>query len=147
MAELGQLATDIICAIKSNMPNAVIALNHSTWVAGNEYNAFWNAMPLALVDMIHVTGAANVPGGFFNTTDANNRQDGTFAYLSQLTGKPLLVDTSFGVTNMQDTWSTATPATLNARIADGVVGALVEPMPNNYQQRITALGALSNTCN
>jgi hypothetical protein len=36
---------------------------------------------------------------------------------------------------------------LNARIADGVVGALVEPMPNNYQQRITALGTLAGTCN
>jgi hypothetical protein len=30
MQELGQLAADITCAIKTNMPNAVVAINHST---------------------------------------------------------------------------------------------------------------------
>ena len=33
MAELGQLAADITCAIKTNMPNAVVAINHTTWNA------------------------------------------------------------------------------------------------------------------
>ena len=32
-AELGQLGADITCAIKSNMPNAVVAINQSTWNA------------------------------------------------------------------------------------------------------------------
>jgi hypothetical protein len=146
MTELGQLASDIACAIKSNMPNAVIALNHSTWMAGNEYTQFWNAMPIDLVDMIHVTSQSNVPGGYFNNTDANNRVDGTFRNLRQLTGRPLLADTSFGVTTMADTWSAGTAANLNARIADGVVGALVEPMPGNYQQRIQTLAGLNSTC-
>ncbi len=147
MAELGQLASDIICAIKGNMPNAVIALNHSTWLGGAELRNFWNAMPLDLIDMLHITSSSNVPGGYFNTGDANNREDGTFAFLSQLTGRPIIADTSFGVTTMNDSWSTASAATLNARIADGVVGALVYPTPNDYAQRINALGpGLDSTC-
>jgi len=148
MSELGAFTSDIICAIKTNMPNAVIALNHSTWLNGNQVRSFWGAMPLDLVDLLHITSQANVAGGYFNTTDANNREEGTFRYLSQLTGKPILADTSFGITTMQDSWSSATPATLNARIADGVVGALVYPEPNGYAQRIATLRAsqLASTC-
>jgi hypothetical protein len=145
--ELGQLATDIMCAIKSNMPNAVIALNHSTWMAGAELRNFWNAMPLDLIDMLHITSSSNVPGGYFNNGDANNREDGTFAFINQLTGKPIIADTSFGVTTMQDSWSTASAATLNARIADGVAGVLIYPTPGDYAQRINALAPqLDSTC-
>jgi hypothetical protein len=147
MQELGQLASDIICAIKGNMPNAVIALNHSTWLAGGELTGFWNAMPIDLIDLLHITSSANVPGGYFNTSDANNRDDGTFRFLSQLTGRGIIADTSFGVTTMQDSWSTASVATLNARIDDGVVGVLVYPTPGDYAQRINGLNPqLASTC-
>jgi hypothetical protein len=48
---------------------------------------------------------------------------------------------------MQDSWSGATIGTLNARIADGVAGALIFPTPGNYQQRINALApGLASTC-
>ena len=147
MAELGALAVDIMCAIKSNMPNAVIALNHSTWLAGADFTNFWNAMPLDLIDMLHVTSSANVPGGYFNNGDANDRQDGTFAFLNQRTGKPIIADTSFGITTMQDSWSTASVETLNDRIGDGVAGVLIYPTPGDYQQRINAFdGQLNSTC-
>jgi hypothetical protein len=147
MQELGQLASDILCAIKGNMPNAVIALNHSTWLGGAELTGFWNAMPLDLIDLLHITSVADVPGGYFNTGDANSRQDGTFRFLRQLTGKPIIADTSFGVTTMQDSWSTASAATLNARITDGVVGALIYPTPGDYAQRIGGLAPqLASTC-
>lgn len=147
MAELGSFTQDIICAIKTNMPNAVIALNHSTWLTGNQTRAFWGAMPLDLVDMLHITSQANVPGGYFNTTDANGRAEGTFAFLNQLTNKPILADTSFGITTMQDSWSSSDAATLNQRIGDGVIGALIYPTPGNYQQRINTLSpALDSTC-
>ncbi|MET0412212.1 MAG: hypothetical protein ABW217_13000 [Polyangiaceae bacterium] len=147
MPELGQLASDIMCAIKSNMPNAVLALNHSTWLAGAELRSFWSAMPLDLIDLVHVTSSADIPDGYFNAGDANGREDGTFRFLNQLTGKPILADTSFGVTTMQDSWSTASPQTLNARIADGVAGVLIYPTPGNYAQRITTLGPqLASTC-
>jgi len=147
MSELGSYISEIICAIKTNMPNAVIALNHSTWLSGDQVRAFWNAMPLDLIDLLHITSAAYIPGGYFNASDANNREEGSFRYLSQLTGRPILADTSFGITTMQDSWSSATVATLDARIADGVVGALIYPEPGNYAQRIATLAPqLASTC-
>jgi hypothetical protein len=67
--------------------------------------------------------------------------------LHQLTGKPVLADTSFGVTTMDDTWSASPEATLNARISDGVAAALVYPVPGNYQSRINTLNPqLGSTC-
>lgn len=129
------------------MPNAVIALNHSTWLSGEQVRAFWSAMPLDLIDLLHITSSADVPGGYFNTGDANNREAGTFRYLSQLTGKQILADTSFGITTMTDSWSSATVDTLNARIADGVAGVLIYPEPGDYATRISGLAPqLDSTC-
>lgn len=146
-AELGSLMTDIICAIKSEMPNAIIAPNYSPWTSGDDIISFWSALPLDLIDLVHVTGMANVPGGYINDGDANNRSDGTFAYLHGITGKPIIVDTSFGVTTMEDTWSSSPAATLNERIADGVVAANVYPAPGDYQSRINSLNSqLDSTC-
>jgi hypothetical protein len=49
---------------------------------------------------------------------------------------------------MSDTWSTIGASTLNARIADGVIGALVYPTPGNYQASINNVaGQLNSTCN
>lgn len=147
MTELGQLATDIVCAIKSNMPNAVIALTHSTWVAEPTYTQYWSAMPLDLTDLVHSTGEGNISGGYINDGDANNRNDGTWKYLHQLTGKPVIADTSFGVTTMENTWSSVSASTLNSRISDGVAGALVYPVPGSYQSQISGLASqLSSTC-
>jgi len=42
--ELAQLAEDITCAIKAAMPNAVVAINHSTWNANDVTRNFWGAM-------------------------------------------------------------------------------------------------------
>ena len=56
MAELGQLAADITCAIKSNMPNAVVAINHTTWNADDETNSFWCEMKRADYDLVWTTG-------------------------------------------------------------------------------------------
>ena len=59
MAELGQLAADITCAIKSNMPNAVVAINHTTWNADEETNSFWCEMKRADYDLVWTTGVGN----------------------------------------------------------------------------------------
>jgi hypothetical protein len=80
-------------------------------------------------------------------TPANGRQDGTFARLSQLTGKPLIADTSFAVTTMQDSGSTAVAPTLNQCIDDGVVGVSIFPTPGPCQRRIQSLARpLWSTC-
>jgi hypothetical protein len=48
---------------------------------------------------------------------------------------------------MGDTWSAADAATLNARIADGVIGANVATPPAGYQAAISALQVgLASTC-
>ena len=59
MAELGQLAADITCAIKTNMPNAVVAINHTTWNADADTNNFWCQMKLADYDLVWTTGVAD----------------------------------------------------------------------------------------
>jgi hypothetical protein len=147
LTELGQLASDITCAIKSNMPNASVAINHSSWIRDPQRTQYFNAMPMSVVDAVYTTGLGNVPGGYINTGDSYNRPDGTYASLHALTKKPIIVDTSFGVTAMADTWSTAPLDTLDARIADGVVAVNVNPMPGGYQSSIATLAPkLTSTC-
>jgi hypothetical protein len=89
-AELGQLGADITCAIKTNMPNAVVAINHSTWNANADTNSFWGAMKTASVnyDLVWTSGEANA-NGFFNSTitpGGYNAATGTYAYVRTLTG-------------------------------------------------------------
>jgi hypothetical protein len=139
--ELGQLAVDITCAIKSNMPNAVVAINHSTWNADQVTNDFWNAMKNANYDLVWTTGVPNNTGFLEKsaTPDSYNHATATYAYVHMFTGRPIFVDTSFGLSAMEDSWSNADAATLNARIADGVIAANVTMAPASYQSAVTAL--------
>lgn len=142
-AELAQLASDITCAIKSNMPNAVVAINQSTWNADQVTSDYWGAMKTANVayDLVWTTGVAN-NGGFFDASEDSttyNHATATYAYVHTLTGKPIYVDTSFGLSAMADSWSGASAATLNARIAEGVVAANVTSPDANYASRLAAL--------
>jgi hypothetical protein len=147
MAELGQLASDIVCAIKSNEPNAAVGVDHSSWIRNPQLTSYFMAMPLSLLDFVWTTGMGNVPGGYLNTGDSFNRPDGTYAYLHSLTGKNIVVDTSFGASAQGDTWTTTDMATLNQRIADGVIAANVTTPPANYQTAIgTLTPQLGSTC-
>jgi hypothetical protein len=148
--ELGQLAADITCAIKSAMPNAVVAIDHSSWNSNDQTLGFWTAMHAAYYDLIWTTGVGN-NGGFIETAGAPgyyNATTATYAYLHQLTGKNIFVDTSYGASAMSDSWSTLTAAQLNAHIANGVIGVNVSNSPpSNYQTLITALAPqLTSTC-
>ena len=149
-AELGQLAADIACAIKSNMPNAVVAINHSTWNADNVTQSFWGAMSGVNYDMAWTSGAANISGGFFTsgtTASSYNGKTATYAYLHSLTGKTIFVDTSFGASSMGDTWSNSPASTINARISDGVIAADVTTPPSNYSSAVGSLApSLSMVC-
>jgi hypothetical protein len=150
--DLGKLAADITCAIKGNMPNAVVAINHSTWNADDQTNSFWGAMKTAGVnyDLVWTSGDANA-GGYFNssiTASSYNAATGTYAYVHTLTGRKLFVDTSFGLSAMGDTWSTSTAATVNARIADGVIAANIASTPaSNFPSLIAAMKpSLKSVC-
>jgi hypothetical protein len=147
--ELGQLGADIACAIKSNKPNALVAINQSTWNSDEVTQQFWGAMQSVLYDLVWTTGVANNQGFFEASASASSYNHATAMYdaVHKLTGRPLLVDTSFGLSAMGDSWSNADAATLNARIADGVIAVNVTMPPQNYQSAVAALAPmLDATC-
>ena len=99
--------------------------------------------------MVWTTGVGNNQG-LINQGLAADMYNGTtarYSYLHQSTGKPVFVDTSFGVSQQADSWSNNTAAVLNDRIADGVIAANVTQPPSDYQTRITKLAPdLDSTC-
>jgi hypothetical protein len=150
MAELGDLASDIICAIKGAAPNALVGINHSPWLANDVANAFWNAMPLGSFDFVWTTGTGT-NNGYINTganSSSYNAATATYQWLSTKTGMGIIVDTSFGPSQQADSWSSASVANLNARINEGVIGAIVTQPPTDYQTRVNNLSPqLNGTCN
>jgi hypothetical protein len=147
--ELAQLTAEIACAIKSNMPTAKVAINHSTWNADQVTRDFWGAMDRARVsyDLVWTTGVANNDGYFEASSNASsyNHETAKYAAVSALTGRKILVDTSFGLSAMADTWVSASSATLNARIADGVIAANITPPPSGRAVTAAAMN-LDPTC-
>jgi len=151
MTEVAQLAADITCAIKGNMPNAVVGINHSTWNSNDVTNSYWGAMKSVGVkhDFAWTTGIA--ANGFFNTGVTSSTYNGstaTYAYLHQVSGKKIFVDDGCGANAAED-WAPASASTLNARIASGVMAfGHCGSLEANYQSQITALTSqLNSTCN
>jgi hypothetical protein len=128
---LGQLTADITCAIKSNMPNAIVAINHSPWNTDAVTNGFWGAMAVANYDMVWTTGLGNANGFIPSNTTASsyNGKTATYAYLHNLTGRTILVDTSAGASAAGDSWSTASVSDLNSRVSEGVIAANITGTP------------------
>jgi hypothetical protein len=148
-AQLGQLAALITTAIKSNMPNAIVAMDHSTWNSDDVTNSFWGAMKQADLDLVWTTGVGNANGFMASGTTASsyNGKTCTYSYLHALTGLKILVDESAGLSQASDTWSNQPAATINARIAEGVIGINVSGAPSNYQSNVAALSPqLDSTC-
>jgi len=149
MQELGALAADITCAIKSNAPNALVAINHSPWLANEVTDSFWQAMPLAMTDMVWTTGVGDNAGflGANVSAKSYNGKTARYDYLHQLTGKRIFVDTSFGASQQADSWSNNAATILNERIAEGVSAVNVTQPPSDYRDRIDALAPeLNGTC-
>ena len=144
-AEESALAQNITCAIKSNEPNAVVAMNHSPWISNAVADAFWSAMPTDVLDMVWVQGygdANKLP----NSYDTN----ATYDWLHTKTNRTIMAETSFqtGNVNTPDRWSTTSAANINARIASGVIGTLIDTPPANLQTTIGTLNPqLNATCN
>jgi hypothetical protein len=143
-AELGSLARDITCAIKSNQPNAVVAMNHSPWISNDEANGFWGAQPLDVLDLVWVQGPGD--SDVFVNSGAYNATTASYAWLHQKTNKKIMAETSYAGSGQNDRWSSASAASINARVANGVIGVLVTNPPSSYQSISTSL-SLSPTCN
>lgn len=140
-SEIGALGADIAHAIKSKMPNGVVAINHSSWNRDEVTNAYWNAMQVADYDMVWTTGVGNNDGYLDATTSPTSYNHATcrYGHLRAITGRTILVDTSFGLSAANDTWSRLSPAALNARIADGVIAAnVISPAPA-FRENLAAL--------
>jgi hypothetical protein len=147
--QLGQLAALITTAIKSNMPNAVVAIDHSTWNSDAVTQSFWGAMTQADYDMVWTTGVGNDSGYISGGTNEGsyNATTDQYSYLKTLTGKKIWVDESAGLSQASDTWSNQTAATIDARIAEGVIAVNVSGAPSNYQANVTSLETqLPSTC-
>jgi hypothetical protein len=149
MTELGQLAADITCAIKSNMPNAVVAIDHSVWNPDQTTKDFFNAMKAVNYDMVWTTGVANNNGYISADTNSSGYNAATAKYsvLHQLTGKTILVDDGCGAETNED-WSKGSASLLNGLIASGAIAFThCGRLESNYQSLITALEPqLSSTC-
>ena len=144
--EIGKLASDIACAIKVNMPNAVVAINHSSWNANEVTQSYWGAMKDVDYDLVWTTGVGNNQG--FIAAGANsgtyNAATATYAYLRNTTGRAILVDTSAGASAAGDSWSTASASDLNARIAEGVIAAnITGTAPGGLSGNISKLSNLN----
>ena len=145
-AQLGQLAAQIARAIKCNDPPAVVAINYSTWISSSQLTSYISGINTAMAalgtsyDMIWTTGAGN----------SANAGNSSYANLHAVTGKPILVDESFGLSAAGDTWANQSAATINARIAGGVVAAnITTATPSYLQTNVTttlAPSALETTC-
>jgi galactosylceramidase len=148
-AQLGQLAALITTAIKSNMPNAVVAFDDSAWISDVERPLYWTGIKQANYDMVWTTGVGDnapfVNGG--ETASSYDGTTGTYSWLHSYTGKKILVDESAGASQQADTWSDQSATTINSLIADGVIAVNVSGAPSTYQANVTALDPnLTSTC-
>ncbi len=145
MAELGQLARDITCAIKANEPNAVVAMNHSPWISNEQADAFWSAMPMDVIDLVWVQGAGDT--GTFVNSGSYNAETANYAWLYKKAGAPIMAETSYASSDQSDRWSTTSADNINARIAQGVIAVLVNNPGSSYQASIQGLSPqLSPVC-
>jgi hypothetical protein len=138
-AQLGQLAALITTAIKSNMPNAVVAFDDSAWISDVDRPLYWTGIKQANYDMVWTTGVGN-NAPFVNAGETASSYNG-------MTGKKILVDESAGASQQADTWSDQSATTINSLIADGVIAVNVSGAPSTYQANVTTLDPnLTSTC-
>lgn len=130
-AQAGTIMGQFVDAVRQYLPNAVFSMDVSPWVGSNgaDNGAEW----FSHFDMTKFT-FINTSGGGTDATSTKIRAANlmTWAGVRQVTGKPILADTGYGVngssTGHDANWDN--PANVNARIADGVV-AITQYNPNS----------------
>jgi len=145
-AQAGTIMSQFVNAIKASLPNAVFSMDISPWVApsdGKDNGATWYAnFDMSLFTFI------NTSGGSTDAATAKIRGDAmTWAGVSQVTGKPILADTGYGVNGgsagADPAWDT--PANINARMADGVVSISQYNPASTWGTTISGIRSQLNT--
>jgi hypothetical protein len=130
-AEAGTRMTELVNALKTNLPNARFSMDVSPWVApnnGGDHGAQWfSNFDMSLFTFVNTSGGGT-NADTAKIRDANNM---TWAGLHRVTGKPILADTGYGANGRSAGHDAAwdVVANINARIADGVV-AIAQYNPN-----------------
>ena len=122
-AQAGQYMSQLVMALKTNLPNARFSMDVSPWVGpgnGMDNGAQWfSNFDMSLFSFINTSGG----GTNANTAKIRSSNNMTWAGLHKVTGKPILADTGYGANGISagpdPAWDVA--ANINARIADGVV--------------------------
>jgi len=121
-AQAGTIMGQFVDAVKQYLPNAYFSLDISPWVGSNgadngkEWYSHFDMTKFSFI---------NTSGGSTDATSTKIRSGNsmTWAGVSQVTGKPILADTGYGVNGSSagpdPNWDVA--ANINARMADGVV--------------------------
>jgi hypothetical protein len=142
--EAGSRMTELVNALKTNLPNARFSMDVSPWVApsnGSDNGAQWYSnFDMSLFSFVNTSGGGT-NADTAKIRDANNM---TWAGLHQVTGKPILADTGYGANGRSaghdPAWDVA--ANINARIADGVI-AIAQYNPNAATWATTITGIRS----
>jgi len=129
--QAGTIMGQFVDALRASLPNAVFSMDISPWVGANgaDNGAEW----FSHFDMTKFT-FINTSGGGTDATSTKIRAANlmTWAGVRQVTGKPILADTGYGVNGSSAghdaNWDN--PTYINARIADGVLG-ITQYNPNS----------------
>ena len=129
--QAGTIMGQFVDAVRQVLPNAVFSMDISPWVGSNgaDNGREWYSH----FDMSKFT-FINTSGGSTDASATKIRAANmmTWAGVSQVTGKPILADTGYGVNGSSAghdaNWDNV--ANINARIADGVV-AITQYNPNS----------------
>ncbi|MGC4068121.1 MAG: hypothetical protein QM784_26435 [Polyangiaceae bacterium] len=136
LPELGALAEDLVGTLKGPLPNALVSVFASPEIA--DYDAYFGAFDLQLIDFVHVTGAA-IRDYFGSPTSIENPQ-ATYAAVHRAAERPLFVDTGFSASDVKDNgWLTSDYTVINRRIADGVVAVQLGEVTAEMESQIDAV--------
>jgi hypothetical protein len=143
-AQAGQIMSQFTAAIKAYLPNAALSMDISPWVGtnnntggdGSDNGKNW----YSYFDLSQFT-FINTSGGGTDAATAQIRGDKmTWAGVNQVTGKPILADTGYGVggspAGPDPAWDSVT--NINARIANGVLSISQYSAAANWGATIAA---------
>jgi hypothetical protein len=139
-AEAGQFMTEMVTTVRQALPNAVFSMDISPWVGQNGRDngrAWFGNFNMSLFTFVNTSGG----GTHANNARIRPENEMTWKGVHDVTGKPILADTGYGVagtsTGHDAQWDSV--ANVNARIADGVVGVAQYNPSSNWASTIAQM--------